>query len=98
MKHVKRTATWSFSDPYGSQRPALPTARRRVIQTADLMVPVENDGKVTRRRLFSVEFLPITIGRGSRRHSKRRGGDRDRPDHGGGTSVSSIACSLRWHA
>jgi hypothetical protein len=47
------------------------------------MVSVNNDGKVTRRRLFSVEFLPITIGRGSRRHSKRRGGDRDRPDHGG---------------
>jgi hypothetical protein len=48
------------------------------------MVSVKNDGKVTRRRVFSVEFLPITIGRGSRRHSKRRGGDRDRPDHGGG--------------
>src|SRR4051794_13818715 len=47
------------------------------------MVSVKNDGKVTRRRLFSVGFLPITIGRGSRRHSKRRGGDRDRPDHGG---------------
>ena len=28
------------------------------------MVSMENDGKVTARRLFSVEFRPITIGRG----------------------------------
>ena len=52
-------------------------------RTADLMVSAKNDGNVTRRRLFSVESLPITIGRGSRRPSKHRGGDRDRSDHGG---------------
>src|SRR5262249_32320277 len=51
---VKRTATWSSSDRrIRSQGPALPAATCRVSRTAGLMVSMENDGNVTRRRLFS---------------------------------------------
>ena len=66
-------------------------------RTADLMVAVENDGKVTRRRLFSVGFLPITIG-GEAVAIQSAEAVTAIARITGETSVSSITCSLRWHA
>jgi hypothetical protein len=69
---VKRAATWSPSDRRTrSRRPALPASPCRVGRTADLMVAVENDGKVTGRRLFDGSPSTACVDGGRRGKGRR---------------------------